>query len=59
MDQKYGKESKEKRKRKVQKYNGKKKIKKCPIKTISSIAPTFGNKKTKEYLKKLENKRKK
>jgi hypothetical protein len=32
---------------------------KSPIKTISSITPTFGDKKTKEYLKKLEKKRKK
>ena len=32
---------------------------KPPIKTISSIAPTFGNKKTKEYLKKVKNRRKK
>ena len=32
---------------------------KSPIKTISSIAPTFGKEKTKEYLKKLKNKRKK
>ena len=32
---------------------------KSPIKPIRSIAPTFGDKKTKEYLKKLKNKRKK
>ena len=32
---------------------------KPPIKTISSITPTFGDKKTKEYLKKLKNRRKK
>jgi hypothetical protein len=32
---------------------------KSPIKTISSIAPTLGRKKTEEYLRKLKNKRKK
>ena len=30
-----------------------------PIKPIRSVKPTFGDKKTKEYLKKLKNKRKK
>jgi len=32
---------------------------KSPIKTIRSIKPTFGTEKTKEYLRKLKNKRKK
>jgi len=32
---------------------------KSPIKTIRSITPTFGRKKTEEYLRKLKNKRKK
>jgi len=32
---------------------------KSPIKTISRIAPSLGREKTKEYLKKLKNKRKK
>ena len=32
---------------------------KKPIKPIRSVKPTFGDKKTKEYLKKLEKKRKK
>jgi hypothetical protein len=32
---------------------------KSPIKTIRSIAPTFGREKTEEYKKKLKNKRKK
>ena len=32
---------------------------KSNIKPIRSITPTFGDKKTKEYLRKLKNKRKK
>ena len=32
---------------------------KSPIKTIRSITPTLGREKTKEYLRKLKNKRKK
>jgi hypothetical protein len=32
---------------------------KSPIKTISSIPSSLGDKKTKEYLRKLKNKRKK
>ena len=36
-----------------------KRILKSPIKPIRSIAPTFGDKKTEEYKKKLKNKRKK
>ena len=32
---------------------------KSPIKPIRSVAPTLGDKKTKEYLRKLKNKRKK
>ena len=32
---------------------------KIPIKPIRSITPTLGTEKTKEYLKKLKNKRKK
>ena len=32
---------------------------KSPVKPIRSITPTFGREKTKEYLKKLEKKRKK
>jgi hypothetical protein len=32
---------------------------KSPIKTISSVKPTLGRKKTEEYLRKLKNRRKK